>query len=62
MTEASEARETLAQRQEALIRALVAGGPVPAGLDPVAVAAAGQVCRHKRNRHTGSGWRLAKHR
>ena len=42
-------RESLAQRQEALVRALVAGGPVPSGFDPAAVAAAGQVCRHKRD-------------
>ncbi|MGV9801466.1 hypothetical protein ACWDTP_25810 [Mycobacterium sp. NPDC003449] len=41
-------RDTLAQRQRDLVRALVAGGPVPPGFDPVAVAAAGEVCRHKR--------------
>lgn len=45
-------RATLAQRQEALVRALVADGPVPAGFDPAAVAAAGQVCRHKRDAHS----------
>ncbi|CRZ18800.1 hypothetical protein [Mycolicibacterium neworleansense] len=43
--------ETLAQRQAALVRALVAGGTVPPGLDPAAVAAAGEVCRHKRDAH-----------
>lgn len=52
---------SLAQRQEALVRALVAGGPVPQGFDPQAVAAAGEVCRHKRDAHAGSvsrrsGW------
>ncbi|MEX3653875.1 hypothetical protein [Mycolicibacterium fortuitum] len=47
-------KETLAQRQAALVRALVAGGPVPAGFDPAAVAAAGEVCRHKRDAHSGA--------
>ncbi|MFN6549577.1 hypothetical protein ACP6C7_03720 [Mycolicibacterium septicum] len=47
-------RDTLAQRQEALVRALVAGGPVPPGFDPAAVAAAGEVCRHKRDAHSGN--------
>ncbi|MFV8162317.1 hypothetical protein ACNQVK_09485 [Mycobacterium sp. 134] len=47
-------RDTLAQRQEALVRALVAGGPVPPGFDPAAVAAAGEVCRHKRDAHAGT--------
>ncbi|OBG85361.1 hypothetical protein A5699_24615 [Mycobacterium sp. E802] len=46
--------ESLARRQEALVRALVAGGPVPAGFDPAAVAAAGEVCRHKRYAHAGA--------
>ncbi|CDP88424.1 MULTISPECIES: hypothetical protein [Mycolicibacterium] len=45
---------TLAQRQQALVRALVAGGPVPAGFDPAAVAAAGEVCRHKRDAHSAA--------
>lgn len=58
--------ESLAQRQEALVRALVAGGPVPAGFDPAAVAAAGEVCRHKRDAHSGTTarwerwWRLVR--
>lgn len=43
--------DTLAQRQAALVRALVAGAPVPPGFDAVAVAAAGAVCRHKRDAH-----------
>ncbi|MGW4098725.1 hypothetical protein [Mycobacterium sp. NPDC004974] len=47
-------RDTLAQRQEALVRALVTGGPVPPGFDPTAVAAAGEVCRHKRDAHSGA--------
>ncbi|MGV0738511.1 hypothetical protein ABQF35_16690 [Mycobacterium syngnathidarum] len=49
--------ETLAQRQQALVRALVAGGPVPPGFDPAAVAAAGEVCRHKRHAHSGTAAR-----
>ncbi|MCG7607509.1 MULTISPECIES: hypothetical protein [Mycobacterium] len=49
--------ETLAQRQQALVRALVAGGPVPPGFDPAAVAAAGEVCRHKRDAHSGTATR-----
>ncbi|WP_166906482.1 hypothetical protein [Mycobacterium sp. DL440] len=44
--------ESLAQRQEALVWALVANGPVPPGFDPAAVAAAGEVCRHKRDAHS----------
>lgn len=47
-------RDALARRQEALVRALVAGGPVPPGFDPAAVAAAGEVCRHKRDAHAGA--------
>ena len=46
--------DTLADRQESLVRALVAGGPVPPGFDPVAVAAAGAVCRHKRDAHASA--------
>ncbi|WP_454792154.1 hypothetical protein [Mycolicibacterium lutetiense] len=46
--------DTLAQRQEALVRALVADGPVPPGFDPAAIAAAGEVCRHKRDAHSGA--------
>lgn len=47
--------DTLAQRQAALVRALVADGPVPSGFDGAAVAAAGAVCRHKRDAHTRAG-------
>ncbi|TWS19891.1 hypothetical protein FK529_06990 [Tsukamurella asaccharolytica] len=42
---------SLRERQEALVRALVADGPVPEGFDPDEVAAAGAVCRHKRDAH-----------
>lgn len=42
---------SLRERQEALVRALVADGPVPDGFDPDEVAAAGAVCRHKRDAH-----------
>lgn len=51
MTEHDE----LARRQEALVKALVAEGPVPEGFDAAAVAAAGIVCRHKRDAHAQSG-------
>ncbi|MBS4099629.1 hypothetical protein [Tsukamurella paurometabola] len=44
---------SLRERQEALVRALVADGPVPEGFDPHEVAAAGAVCRHKRDAHAG---------
>lgn len=44
---------SLRERQEALVRALVADGPVPEGFDPGEVAAAGAVCRHKRDAHAG---------
>lgn len=44
---------SLRERQEALVRALVDGGPVPDGFDPDEVAAAGAVCRHKRDAHAG---------
>ncbi|BBZ02259.1 hypothetical protein MCHIJ_16960 [Mycolicibacterium chitae] len=46
---------TLAQRQAALVRALVAEGPVPTGFDAAAVVAAGAVCRHKRDAHARAG-------
>ncbi|NMD54227.1 MULTISPECIES: hypothetical protein [Tsukamurella] len=42
---------SLRERQESLVRALVADGPVPEGFDPAEVAAAGAVCRHKRDAH-----------
>ncbi|MCA0158727.1 hypothetical protein LB823_21225 [Tsukamurella sp. M9C] len=42
---------SLRERQEALVRALVADGPAPDGFDPDEVAAAGAVCRHKRDAH-----------
>lgn len=46
---------TLAQRQAALVRALVEGGPVPSGFDPAAIESAGEVCRHKRDAHATVG-------
>jgi hypothetical protein len=46
---------SLRERQEALVRALVADGPVPDGFDPEQVAAAGAVCRHKRDAHSAPG-------
>ncbi|MBU8809536.1 hypothetical protein KL953_11585 [Mycolicibacterium goodii] len=47
-------RDELARRQEALVKALVADGPLPDGFDPAAVAAAGVICRHKRDAHAQS--------
>lgn len=46
---------SLRERQEALVRALVADGPVPEGFDPDEIAAAGAVCRHKRDAHGAAG-------
>ncbi|BDH57482.1 hypothetical protein [Tsukamurella sp. PLM1] len=46
---------SLRERQEALVGALVADGAVPDGFDPDEVAAAGAVCRHKRDAHAGHG-------
>ncbi|MFB8276123.1 hypothetical protein [Nocardia colli] len=40
--------DALAERQAALIRALVAGSPVPAGFDTDSVAAAARALLHKR--------------
>ncbi|BDD82684.1 hypothetical protein TPB0596_24470 [Tsukamurella pulmonis] len=44
---------SLRERQEALVRALVEDGPVPHGFDADEIAAAGVVCRHKRDAHAG---------
>ncbi|QLY34018.1 hypothetical protein H0264_00450 [Nocardia huaxiensis] len=38
----------MAQRQEELVRALVAGGEVPAGFDPAALGATAHALLHKR--------------
>lgn len=40
--------KSLAARQEALVRALVAGGPTPEGFDEERLAAAGRALRNKR--------------
>ncbi|MFI1463847.1 hypothetical protein [Nocardia carnea] len=42
----------LAERQAALVRALVAGGPVPPGFDPVTVQATAEALLRKRARET----------
>jgi hypothetical protein len=44
----------LADRQAALVRALVAGEAVPAGFDPAAVGAAAHALRHKRAREVAA--------
>lgn len=44
----------LADRQAALVRALVAGEAVPAGFDPVAVGAAAHALLHKRAREVAA--------
>jgi hypothetical protein len=49
-------RSALAQRQEALVRALVAGGPVPPGLDPARVAVTADGLARKRARGVAALW------
>ncbi|WP_433491308.1 hypothetical protein [Nocardia grenadensis] len=44
----------LADRQAALVRALVTGKAVPAGFDPAAVGAAAHALRHKRAREVAA--------
>ncbi|MGW1742375.1 hypothetical protein ACWCPQ_26620 [Nocardia sp. NPDC001965] len=44
----------LADRQAALVRALVAGAAVPPGFDPAAVHAAAHALRHKRAREVAT--------
>lgn len=46
----------LAGRQEALVRALVAGGPLPEGFDGTRVAAAGRALRNKRFGEVAGTW------
>ncbi|GGG20260.1 hypothetical protein GCM10007304_37710 [Rhodococcoides trifolii] len=43
----------LAEQQAALVRALVAGGPIPAGIDATEVAVAAQALRRKRASEIG---------
>ncbi|MFD6155250.1 hypothetical protein ACFWF7_15770 [Nocardia sp. NPDC060256] len=45
---APTAADVLAERQAALVRALVAGSPIPDGFDTEAVAAAARALLHKR--------------
>ncbi|NUS92876.1 MAG: hypothetical protein HOQ36_10750, partial [Nocardia sp.] len=44
----------LADRQAALVRALVAGAAVPPGFDPIAVRAAAHALLHKRAREVAA--------
>ncbi|MEU6075327.1 hypothetical protein [Micromonospora sp. NPDC047074] len=48
----------LAERQAALVAALVAGGPVPPGFDPAALAAAGAALLRKRAGEVARHWPL----
>ncbi|WP_300014617.1 hypothetical protein [Pseudonocardia sp.] len=51
-------RSVAAARQRALVAALVAGGPVPSGLDPVRFAAAERALRAKRAATVAVDWPL----
>ncbi|SCL69113.1 hypothetical protein [Micromonospora peucetia] len=48
----------LAERQAALVAALVAGGPVPPGFDPAALATAGTALLRKRAGEVARHWPL----
>jgi hypothetical protein len=50
------ATERLAAAQAALVRALVAGGPTPAGFDPTRVAATATALRRKRARQVAKAF------
>jgi hypothetical protein len=52
----STARERLAAEQAALVRALVAGGPVPGGFDPDRVRATSTALAGKRAREVARAW------
>jgi hypothetical protein len=52
----STAPERLAAEQAALVRALVAGGPVPDGFDPGRVRATAAALARKRAREVASTW------
>jgi hypothetical protein len=49
---------TLAERQAALVAALVAGGPVPAGFDPARLAATRRALLRKRAGEAARAWPL----
>ncbi|REE99547.1 hypothetical protein DFJ69_5060 [Thermomonospora umbrina] len=51
-----EGRAALAAAQEALVAALVAGGPVPAGFDAERVGAAGRALMRKRAGEVARAW------
>ena len=51
-----EDRERLAAEQAALVRALVDGGPVPAGFDPDRVQATAAALARKRAREVARAW------
>lgn len=52
----ADPRQRLAARQAALIRALVAGGPVPDGFDPARVRATSEALARKRARQVVKAW------
>ncbi|MFF0490194.1 hypothetical protein ACFYTQ_14340 [Nocardia sp. NPDC004068] len=53
--------EPLADQQAALVRALVAGGPIPAGFDADAVTATAHALLHKRAREIAHRYPLLAH-
>jgi hypothetical protein len=53
---AARNRTDLAAAQEALVAALVAGGPLPPGFDPRRVGAAGQALLRKRAGEVAKAW------
>jgi hypothetical protein len=55
------ARERLAAQQAALVRALIAGGPPPAGLDPARVVATASALARKRARQVAKTWPALAH-
>jgi hypothetical protein len=52
----SGSRQRLAAGQAALVRALVGGGPVPAGFDPARVGATSDALARKRAREVARAW------
>lgn len=55
-------RPTLAEQQEALVRALVEGAPIPAGFDTADIAATAHALLHKRADEVARRFPLLAHR
>jgi hypothetical protein len=53
---AADGRAELARQQQALLRALVAGGPAPAGFSGAQVARAARALANKRRREAARAW------